>query len=139
MKRKGLSLVILCGVCAFAAASHAAAPAAKEADVRIGAEGKGWRLDKAKVIDPKRPRVLLVGDSILNGYRKHVIGALKGMAYVDVWVNPYCQSEYLNNKVLPQVLAQGPYDVVHFNMGLHGWQKGRIRDGTFEPLIRAYV
>ena len=28
---------------------------------------------------------------------------------------------------------------VHFNMGLHGWQKGRIKDGTFEPLTRAYV
>ena len=23
--------------------------------------------------------------------------------------------------------------------GLHGWQKGRIKDGTFEPLTRAYV
>ena len=139
MKRKGLSLVILCGVCAFAVASRAAAPPTKEADVRLQAEGKGWRLDKAKVIDPKRPRVLLIGDSILNGYKKHVIEALKGKAYVDLWVNPYCQSEYLNTKVLPQVLAQGPYDVVHFNMGLHGWQKGRIKDGTFEPLTRAYV
>lgn len=35
--------------------------------------------------------------------------------------------------------AQGPYDVVHFNMGLHGWQEGRIKPGTFEPLTKAYV
>ena len=109
-----------------------------EADVRLHADGKGWRLDKASITDPKRPRVLLIGDSILNGYLKAVIAALDGKAYVDAWVNPYNQSAYVN-KLLAEVLEQGPYDVVHFNMGLHGWQKGRIKDGTFEPLTKAYV
>jgi lysophospholipase L1-like esterase len=113
-------------------------PAAKESDSRLQADGKGWRLDKAKIADPKRPRVLLIGDSILNGYQKTVISALEGKAYVDAWVNPYNQSEHLN-KLLAEVLANGPYDVVHFNMGLHGWQKGRIKEGTFEPLTKAYV
>ncbi|MCB1087556.1 MAG: SGNH/GDSL hydrolase family protein, partial [Verrucomicrobiae bacterium] len=42
-------------------------------------------------------------------------------------------------KILPEVLAHGPYDVVHFNMGLHGWQEGRIKPGTFEPLTKGYV
>jgi hypothetical protein len=131
----GLSLV-------FQAALHAdeprKLPAAAEPDARLQADGKGWRLDRAKITDPNRLRVLLIGDSILNGYGKQVIAALDGKAYVDAWVNPYCQSEYLN-KLLAEVLANGPYDVVHFNMGLHGWQKGRIKDGTFEPLTRAYV
>ena len=53
-------------------------------------------------------------------------------------MNPYCQSEHLN-KVLAEVLKNGPYDVVHFNMGLHGWPEGRIKPGTFEPLTKAYV
>lgn len=113
-------------------------PAAKETDSRLHADGKGWRLDMAKVVDPKRPRVLLIGDSILNGYGKQVTAALAGKAYVDVWVNPHCQSEHVN-KLLAQVLENGPYDVVHFNMGLHGWQEGRIKEGTFEPLTKAYV
>ena len=113
-------------------------PTATEADSRLHADGKGWRLDMAKVVDPKRPRVLLIGDSILNGYLKQVTAELKGKAYVDAWVNPYCQSEHLN-KLLAEVLSQGPYDVVHFNMGLHGWQEGRIKAGTFEPLTKAYV
>ncbi len=112
--------------------------AVTEPDARLSADGKGWRLDKAKLADPKRPRVLLVGDSILNGYLKDVVAALDGKAFVDAWVNPYCQSENLN-KLLAEVLAQGPYDVVHFNMGLHGWQEGRIKPGTFEPLTKAYV
>ncbi|HEY3325250.1 MAG TPA: SGNH/GDSL hydrolase family protein [Planctomycetota bacterium] len=112
--------------------------AAKESDSRLHADGKGWRLDKAKITDTARPRVLLIGDSILNGYLKATTTALDGKAYVDAWVNPYNQSEYLN-KLLAEVLDQGPYDVVHFNMGLHGWQKGRIKEGTFEPLTKAYV
>ena len=35
--------------------------------------------------------------------------------------------------------AHGPYDVIHFNMGLHGWQKGRIKEGQFTPLTRKLV
>lgn len=112
--------------------------AGSESDGRLHADGKGWRLDQAKVVDAKRPRVLLIGDSILNGYLKQVLRELDGKAYVDAWVNPYCQSEHLN-KVLAEVLANGPYDVVHFNMGLHGWQEGRIKPGTFEPLTKSYV
>ena len=115
-----------------------AADAPVETDKRVQSDGPGWRLDRATITDAHRPRVLLVGDSILNGYVKSVTASLDGKAYVDAWVNPYNQSEHLN-KLLAEVLANGPYDVVHFNMGLHGWQKGRIKDGTFEPLTKAYV
>lgn len=139
---KSLIALILCSLLAGTVESHAAdapgLPAAKEADARLHADGKGWRLDKAKITDPKRPRVLLVGDSILNGYRNRVIKALVGKVYIDAWVNPYHQSEHLN-RLLAQVLEHGTYDVVHFNMGLHGWQEGRIQPGTFEPLTEAYV
>lgn len=115
----------------------AVAPPA-EADARLHADGRGWRLDRAKITDPSRPRVLLIGDSILNGYGRHVVAALEGKADVDLWVNPYHQSEHLN-RLLAEVLDNGPYHVVHFNMGLHGWQKGRIKEGEFQPLTKAYV
>ena len=59
-------------------------PAATESDPRLHADGKGWRVDKAKVDDPKRPRVLLIGDSILNGYLKQVVKELEGKVYLDV-------------------------------------------------------
>ena len=111
----------------------------QEPDKRLHADGKGWRIEKAVVVDQKRPRVLLIGDSILNGYKNQVIKALGGKAYVDAWVNPYHQSEHLNDVLLPAVLSNGPYDVVHFNIGLHGWQEGRIKDGTFDPLTKGYV
>jgi len=133
-----LTALLLAPLTALHAANAPKLPAAAETDARLHADGKGWRLDKAKITDPKRPRVLLIGDSILNGYLKRVTSALDGKAYVDAWVNPYCQSDYLN-KLLAEVLANGPYDVVHFNMGLHGWPEGRIKPGTFDPLTKAYV
>ena len=113
-------------------------PTAVEPDKRLQSEGKGWRLEKAQIINSKMPRILLIGDSILNGYARQVIKKLNGKAYVDMWVNPYHQSENLN-KVLDRVLSQGPYDLIHFNVGLHGWQEGRIKKGTFIPLTRDYV
>jgi lysophospholipase L1-like esterase len=109
-----------------------------ETDPRLHSDGKGWRIERAKVVDPALPRVLLIGDSILGGYRGEVTKALAGKANVDAWMNPYCQSEHYN-KLLAEVLAQAPYDVIHFNMGLHGWPVGRIKEGTFEPLTKAYV
>ena len=93
---------------------------------------------KAQVINSERPRILLIGDSILNGYARQVIKKLNGRAYIDMWVNPYHQSKNLN-EVLERVLSQGPYDLVHFNVGLHGWQEGRIKKGTFIPLTKDYV
>lgn len=109
-----------------------------EKDKRLHADGKSWKFNKAVITDPTRPRILLIGDSILGGYMNPVIDALNGKAYVDAWMHPHAQSENLN-KILGEMLDNGPYDVVHFNMGLHGWQKGRIKEGTFEPLTQAFV
>ena len=53
--------------------------------------------------NPALPRILLIGDSILNGYLKRVTVLLEGKAYVDAWVNPYCQSGHLN-----KLLADAP-------------------------------
>lgn len=130
--------LLTAGCLAFGAVSGVSV-FAQEKDKRLQSDGKGWRLDQAQVTDASRPRVLLIGDSILNGYLGEVKKALAGKAYVDAWVNPYCQSSYKLTDMLTEVLTHGPYDVIHFNMGLHGWQKGRIKEGQFEPLTRKYV
>lgn len=110
-----------------------------ETDERLHADGKGWRLDQAKVTDPTRPRVLLVGDSILNGYFSVARKALENCAYVDAWVNPYPQSKHYTKLFAEVIDKGGPYDVIHFNTGLHGWQKGRIPEGQIEPLTHEVV
>jgi hypothetical protein len=112
---------------------------AQESDTRLHSDGKGWRLDQAKLTDPKLPRVLLIGDSILNGYFKSVSKSLEGKAYIDAWVNPYSQATTKLDEMISEVLTHGPYEVIHFNMGLHGWQKGRIPDGQFEALTKKLV
>ncbi len=113
---------------------------AQEKDKRLHSGGsKGWGLQKAEVKDPQLPRVLLIGDSILNGYRATVAKALEGKANVDAWVNPFHQASGGLHEQLKGVLAEGPYAVVHFNMGLHGWQKGRIPEGQFIPLTHKLV
>ena len=133
-----LRIFILLGWFVTAPSLSADLPTAVEPDKRLQSEGKGWRLEKAQVINSERPRILLIGDSILNGYARQVIKKLNGTAYIDMWVNPYHQSKNLN-EVLERVLSQGPYDLVHFNVGLHGWQEGRIKKGTFIPLTKDYV
>ncbi|MCP4376789.1 MAG: hypothetical protein GY794_11515 [bacterium] len=105
----------------------------------LHSEGGPWKFYRAAQTDPDLPRVLLIGDSITNGYRGLVAGDLKGKANVDCWMTPkHLNSKHLRGD-LKKVLAQGPYDVVHFNIGLHGWPEGCIPDGQYEPLLRKYV
>lgn len=114
-------------------------PTTTETDPRLHADGPGWRLQKAAVTDPHLPRILLMGDSILNGYLPGVSKALAGKAYIDAWVTPTSQGDRSLPKQIEQVTAQGPYQIIHFNLGLHGWQPGRIPEGQYEPLTHAMV
>ncbi len=112
----------------LAAAPAVSKPSAVKTNPRLNPMGKGWRLERASVLDPKLPRVLLIGDSVLNGYLplRHQD---EGKANVDASINPYWQSES-TDKLLAEVLDNGPYDVVYFNIGLHRLVKGRFRKGN---------
>lgn len=112
-----------------------------ETDPRLHSNGNGWKLNQATVLDKARPRVLLIGDSILAGYQKFVIESVKDKAYIDAWVQPYHQGHMHGPlpKAIEEVLAKGPYHVILFNMGLHGFQKGRIPEGEFIPLTKKLV
>lgn len=112
--------------------------ASAETDERLHSDGPAWGFQRGEPAAADLPRVLLIGDSILNGYRNQVSDALRGEAIVDLWVNPMYQSQQLNSR-LAEILQQETYEVVHFNVGLHGWAEGRIKPGTFKPLTRAYV
>lgn len=67
------------------------------------------------------PRVLLVGDSICDGYGPGVEQQLAGTAYV----GRLCTSKSLGDPALlaeiALVLSHCTFDVIHFNNGLHGW------------------
>ncbi len=106
----------------------------------LATSGKGaWQFYPAAQTDPQLPRVLLIGDSITNGYRSAVARELNGIASVDTWLTPAAENDPGLLPDLQRVLAQGPYAVVHFNIGLHGWPQGRIAVGTYLPLMQDYL
>lgn len=65
------------------------------------------------------PRVLLVGDSICNGYQAGVQKLLDGRVNVSYWVSSYCLTMPSYRALLNVYLDECRYDVIHFNNGLH--------------------
>ncbi len=114
-------------------------PEGKETDSRLPPKGGSWSLRMAAVTDASLPRVLLIGDSITKSYLEPVRKALAGRANIDAWITPTTQADRSLPGTLAAILAESKYAVVHFNLGLHGWQKGRIPEGQFVPLTRQMV
>ena len=69
--------------------------------------------------DTKLPRVLLVGDSICNGYQPFVRDELAGTVNVSFYATSKCVSDPTDLKALAFMLEEYDYQVVHFNNGLH--------------------
>ena len=107
---------------------------------QTAAKPGGWGVRQVLVADPKLPCVLLIGDSILNGYNARAADLLRGKVSLDVWVTP----KHIGSKDLPAdmkaIFAEHAYDVILFNdIGLHAWEPGRIPEGQYEPLLRAHL
>ena len=90
-----------------------------------GHENTEWQIAYAyHLTDANKglPRVLLVGDSICNGYQGEVRRFLNGKVNVSYWVSSYCVTSPNYLKLLALQLEEAKYDVVHFNNGLHSLQ-----------------
>lgn len=90
-----------------------------------GHENTEWQIAYAyHLTDANKdlPRVLLVGDSICNGYQGEVRRFLNGKVNVSYWVSSYCVTSPNYLKSLALQLEEAKYDVVHFNNGLHSLQ-----------------
>ncbi|MBO7721784.1 MAG: SGNH/GDSL hydrolase family protein [Kiritimatiellae bacterium] len=87
-----------------------------------GHEQTEWSMYNAGgMIHTNMPRVLLVGDSITAQYQGGVAKLLKGKMYMSYWASSYCVTSPVYMKLLEAFLDDPtlPYDVVHFNNGLH--------------------
>ncbi len=67
------------------------------------------------------PRVLLVGDSITQGYYQDVADRLKGKAVVARLTTSKSAGDPGLLAEVNLVLSQNQFDVIQFNNGLHGW------------------
>ena len=86
--------------------------------------------------DTKLPRVLLIGDSICNGYNKEVCQELAGTAYVTFFATSKCVCDASYLRSLAFFLEEADYAVVHFNNGLHSLSSDRQ---DWETCLRAAV
>jgi len=75
--------------------------------------------------DSKLPRVLLLGDSICNGYQTLVRDELAGVAYVSFWATSKCVVDRSYLKQLTYILEEYDYAVIHYNNGLHSLNTDR--------------
>jgi len=67
------------------------------------------------------PRVVLIGDSITRGYYPAVEQNLAGKAYVARITTSKAIGDPALLAELATFLTQVRFDVVHFNVGMHGW------------------
>ena len=84
-------------------------------------EGTEWSdIWIAKANDNNKPRILLVGDSIVTGYYYATANNLSGKANCA----KYATSKFLANPdylaELSLILKRYNFDVIHINNGLHG-------------------
>ena len=71
--------------------------------------------------DHALPRVMLIGDSITRGYYGEVQTLLKDKAYVARIATSKAIGDPALLTEIRAFLGQARFDVVHFNIGMHGW------------------
>jgi alpha-L-fucosidase 2 len=112
-----------------------------QADKELGlhSEGGPWKFYSSSQQNESLPRVLLIGDSVMNGFHSSLIQSLEGIAIVDYWLTPkHLKSEHLLTD-LQKVVSSHDYKIIQFNIGLHGWPTGRILEHEYTPLLESYV
>jgi hypothetical protein len=81
------------------------------------------------------PRVLLIGDSITRDYYPEVEKSLAGKAFVARLTTSRFVADPVLLKEVELVLDATPFDVIHFNNGMHGWQHSETEYQTALPKL----
>jgi len=91
MNKSGLTFFLFLFVIAFTFAFGQT-----DEDLGLHSEGGPWDFYPSKTYHPQLPNVLLIGNSVMNGYKNTVINGLKEKANVDYWLTPkHLKSNYL--------------------------------------------
>lgn len=69
--------------------------------------------------DTKNPRVLLIGDSICNGYHNNVRTLLEDTCNLSFWASSKCVTDPDYFRELDFILDGYKFDIISFNNGLH--------------------
>jgi len=127
--------MLVAGLCL--AAGYLGAQEQPKTKVDHPREGTEWIVSYAyNANDAKLPRVLLVGDSICNGYSGEVCKELAGTAYVTFFATSKCVCDKSYLRSLAFFLDEYDYAVIHFNNGLHSLSSDRQ---DWESCLRASI
>ena len=79
-----------------------------------------WSITYAyNALDAETPRLLLIGDSICNGYQNVVREKLGNIMNTSFWASSKCVTDPDYFRELDWILSGYRYDVISFNNGLH--------------------
>lgn len=73
------------------------------------------------------------------GYKDTVKDKMKDYAIVDCWITPIHEGVTNLFDLLMEIASNRDYDVIHFNIGLHGYQDDRVNEAEYENLMTKYV
>ena len=76
-------------------------------------------------VDSKNPRLLLIGDSICNGYQGTVRAKLGKVMNITFWATSKCVTDKDYFRELDLILSAYRYDIISFNNGLHSLTTSR--------------
>lgn len=119
ISKTAITALTLLSAVSLMAAADGGCPVANNV---FGHENTEWQRAYAyNLTDAKRnlPRVLLIGDSIVNGYAGGVRQRLDRRMNISFWISSFCVTGPNYLKYLALHLEEGKYDVIHFNNGLH--------------------
>ena len=103
-------------------------------------EGIEWSITYAyDALDESRPRVLLIGDSICNGYNGAVRDKLAGRVNVSFWASSKCVTDPDYFRELDFMLDARPYAAVCFNNGLHSLSTNRAEWDAAYAAAAAFI
>jgi len=87
--------------------------------------------------DTKNPRLLLIGDSICNGYQGTVRNELGKNMNITFWATSKCVTDKDFFRELDLILSGCRYDVISFNNGLHSLTTDRREwENAFRNAVR---
>jgi len=89
--------------------------------------------------DEETPRVLLIGDSICNGYNNRVRELLNGKVNVTFWATSKCITDPDYFKELQFYLEAMPYSMICFNNGLHSFTTDRAEWEDTYNLVVSFI
>jgi hypothetical protein len=113
IEKRNIGIVGACSILAMASVKSVAGERVAEA----GFHEKGTKPSIKPGRAPRRPRVLIIGDSISMGYTEPVRTNLKGIA--DVFRPPVnCQHTGYGLANIANWLGTSQWDVIHFNFGI---------------------